>query len=88
MAGMYWSALSSPRSSMNSPIGLAPLVGVLPPALVLISLTTLAAGGVVGTMSEYLDVGLVGAAVVWVVTLGLLASVGRLLRSERLLSPA
>jgi hypothetical protein len=28
--GMYWSALSSPRQGLNSPIGLAPFIGILP----------------------------------------------------------
>ncbi len=87
IVGMYWSALSSPRSGMNSPIGLAPLVGVLPPVAVLLALTLGAASGLLNGATAYLEMAIVSAGLVAAVVIILLASVGRLLRSERLLSP-
>lgn len=35
VSGMVWSTLSTPRSGLNSPAGIAPLLGVAPPVLVL-----------------------------------------------------
>lgn len=88
IVGMYWSALSSPRAGMNSPIGLAPFIGILPPVAVLVSITALAASGIVGSPGEYLAVAVTGAVIVAAAALTLLALVGRLLRNERFLSPA
>jgi hypothetical protein len=34
--GIIWSALSTPRAGLNSPVGVAPILGVAPPVLVLI----------------------------------------------------
>jgi hypothetical protein len=87
IAGMYWSAFSSPRGSMNSPIGFAPLFGVLPPVMVLGVVTIGADSGLLGSATAYVEAAIAAAGVVWVVTLVLLGSVGRLLRTERLLSP-
>jgi hypothetical protein len=85
--GVYWSALSSPRTGLNSPIGLVPLVGVLPP---LATIGAFAALGVTGALSAPVAlrviagaVGLVGGTV-----LVLLRFMDRLLKPERLLSPA
>jgi hypothetical protein len=87
--GMYWTALSSPRTGMNSPVGVAPLLGVLPPVAVLISVTTLAANGwISGSPQSAIDVGIVAMVLLVVVDLLLLALVGRLLLRERLLSPS
>ncbi len=87
IVGMYWTALSSPRQMMNSPIGLIPFVGILP------SLATL--GVVVGvgvhgglTPALVLVVFAGATACVAIVVGGLLALIDRFLRRERLLSPA
>lgn len=78
--GMYWTSISSPRTGMNSPIGLLPLVGVAP--------SLVALGGAVAFSSHATDV-LAIALVVFTVLVALLISLtGRLLRTERLLSPA
>lgn len=87
MLSMYWSALSSPRSGMNSPIGLAPLIGVLPPLAVLVL------AGVVGTSGraagvDPVEVAIAALAVVAAGAIALLALSGRLLLRERLLSSA
>ncbi len=86
IVGMYWTALSSPRSGLNSPIGLAPLIGVLPPVSVLTTLSLLASAGTV-TSAEVTEIALLAVLGVAAVTVALLALSGRLLRSERLLSP-
>jgi len=84
---MYWTALSSPRTGMNSPIGIAPIIGILPPVGVLVVASVLEATGAVSSFG--VDVVAVLAMVgVAVTSLLLLAVSGRLLRSERLLSPA
>ena len=85
IVGMYWSALSSPREGMNSPIGLAPFVSLAPPVATLVAISVLAA--TVGASPTGFVV-LAGAAlgVVLLVVLVLLGSVGRLLRRERFLS--
>ena len=33
-AGVIWSTLSSPRAGLNSPVGIAPMIGVAPPLVV------------------------------------------------------
>lgn len=85
--GMFWTSLSSPRTGMNSPIGLAPFIGILP------SLATVAVVGVlaatVGASTSTLDeVALVAIGIVVLVVVVLLSMIGRLLARERLLSPA
>lgn len=83
--GMYFTALSSPRGGMNSPLGIIPLVGMAP------SLVTLIAVGVVGSAfgTGAILVVLVVALLAIAVMVGtLLALVGRLVRHERFLSPA
>ena len=80
--GMFWTSLSSPRTGMNSPIGLIPLIGVAPSALTLIAVGALAGSPAQG----YVIVAAVGAIVL--IAVGLATQVGRLMPLERLLSPA
>jgi hypothetical protein len=82
--GMYWSALSTPREGMNSPLGLLPLVAIIPQTLVLIVALGVQASGV----TSVLLVTESAVALLAVVVLVLLLSVGKLLANERLLSPA
>jgi len=85
--GMYWSALSSPREGMNSPLGIAPFFGILPPvaALVLIGVF----GATIGiTSNGFLLVTGAALTLVALTVLYLLANIGHLLRRERLLSNA
>ncbi|MCI4322569.1 MAG: hypothetical protein L3K03_00855 [Thermoplasmata archaeon] len=78
--GMIWSSISTPRTGMNSPVGIAPMVGVGPTVLVLIL-----AEGV--PSSEYYEV-TVGAALLLVAAvLALVSLSARLLGRERFLSP-
>jgi len=86
--GMYWTALSSPSMGMSSPIGVAPLIGILPPVIVLLSITALAASGGVSSPDAAWRIGVLAMVTVTAVTVGLLASIGHLLRQERLLSPS
>jgi len=85
--GVYWTALSSPRQGLNSPIGLIPFIGILP------SLATLAAVvefGLARGNSGSGVIGILGGAMVLIaaVVLVLLMRIGTLLRRERMLSPA
>jgi hypothetical protein len=84
--GTYWSALSSPRTGMSSPIGLAPFVGILPPTAVLAIVVALEASGTISGNAP-VEVAVSIMAAVAAVTLTLLALSGHLLRRERLLSP-
>jgi hypothetical protein len=86
--GMYWSTLSSPRSGMNSPIGLAPFIGILPPAGTLLIVAALGVAGVTTSLSTFYGIGVAAMSVVAVFVLLLLAMINRFLRRERLLSPA
>jgi len=71
--GVIWSTLSTPRMGLNSPVGVAPLLGVAPPVLVLI-----VAEGVDKSAYYYVTVG---------AALGFLALVAALLvASTRLMS--
>jgi hypothetical protein len=81
--GMFWTSLSSPRTGMNSPIGLLPLIGITPP---LVTLFALAAAPVLGVPAY--AVAFAALVLVAVPTIVLLSLTGRLLRRERLLSPA
>lgn len=80
-AGMYWTSLSSPRTGMNSPLGLLPMLGVAPGGLAL-----LAAEGAGPGYRTYVLIGAVVVVVVLAFVLLLLES--RLMPRERLLSPA
>jgi len=84
--GMYWSALSSPRQGLNSPVGLAPFIGILPSVATLAAVIALGANGV--SASAFFTVAVIAMALVTIVVVLLLSMIGRLLRRERLLSPA
>ena len=84
MVSMYWSALSSPRSGMSSPLGLAPLIGVIPPVAVLVLAGVAAGSRLAGLTPAGVAVAALG--VVAAAAFGLLALGGRLLLRERLLS--
>jgi len=78
--GMIWSSVSTPRTGINSPIGIAPMVGIAPTVLVLI-----VAESVPFSEFYYVTAGSAGAIVAAVV--GLLAVSARLMGRERFLSP-
>jgi hypothetical protein len=80
MVGMTWAAISTPRTGINSPVGLAPMVGIAPTLFVLLFAETAPA-------SQYYDFTGGGALVIIAATLGLLAMSGRLMGRERFLSP-
>ncbi len=80
ICGIIWSALSSPRMGMNTPVGLAPILGVAPPVLVLIVAEAV-------DRSAYYDV-TVGASLGFLaLVLLLLVASSRLMDRERYLSP-
>jgi hypothetical protein len=85
--GMFWTSLSSPRSGMNSPIGLAPFLGILPPLGTLAILVVLGISGVYSAASLLIAAAVMVVGVV-VIVVGLLGTMERFLRRERLLSPA
>lgn len=79
IGGIIWSALSTPRAGMNTPVGLAPMLGIAPPVLVLV-----VAEGV--DRSAYYDV-TVGAALGFLALVALLlVASSRLMDRERYLS--
>ena len=84
-AGMFWTSLSSPRMGSNSPLGLVPLIGILPATGTLGVILALESEGVhSATTLLIVAVGAIGLIAVTVVVLFSLT--GRLLRRERLLS--
>jgi hypothetical protein len=78
--GVIWSTLSSPRAGLNSPVGVAPMLGVAPPILVLILAESV-------DKSAYYDVTVGGAVGVLLLVAALLAASSRLMGRERYLSP-
>lgn len=84
MVGMYWTVVSSPRAGMNSPIGLMPIVGIAPSILTLVAVSVVGARLGVAAVPIVLGVALVS---ILGLALILLSQVGRLLRTDRLLSP-
>ncbi len=78
--GMLWSSVSSPRSGINSPLGLAPTTGIAPTILVLIVAESAPA-------SDFYYITTGAAVTIIVVTVGLLALSARLMGRERFLSP-
>ena len=84
--GMFWTSLSSPRTAINSPIGLAPLIGVLPSMATVGAIVGLSA---IGSGSALNFIIVAGGAVVLItlVVVLLLSMIEQLLRRERLLSP-
>ena len=85
--GVYWTALSSPRQGINSPVGLIPFIGILPALVTLFVIVSLAVSGPLSTDTLLLVLGS-AMGIVTALVLVLLASMGRLLRRERFLSPA
>jgi hypothetical protein len=79
-AGMIWSALSSPRMGLNSPVGLTPTLGVAPPLVVLILAESVA-------KAEYYDVTIAAAVGFLGITAALVLASARLMGRERYLSP-
>jgi len=84
---VYWTALSSPRQGINSPIGLMPFIGILPALGTLLAIVALSLSGPVSTGTLLLVLGS-ALGIVALFVLVLLFSMGRLLRRERLLSQA
>lgn len=78
--GVFWTSLSSPRAGMNSPIGILPMIGVVPTAVGLILALTFSAHA----RPILLGIELAMA----VAVLALLTRADRLMPPERLLSPA
>jgi hypothetical protein len=78
-AGMYWSTFSTPRTGMNSPVGIAPLLGVGPTVVVLIAAESAPA-------SEFYSITVSAAAILGAVVIVLVALSGTLMRRERFLS--
>jgi hypothetical protein len=78
--GMVWSTISTPRMGLNSPVGVAPLLGVAPPVLILLLAETVA-------KSEYYYVTVGAAAGFIVLVFVLLGASARLMGRERYLSP-
>ena len=84
--GMYWSALSSPRQGLNSPIGLAPFIGILPSVATLGAVVALGIFGNDSTGSSFIVATSISLVLVTALVTLLLGRIGRLLRRERLLS--
>jgi hypothetical protein len=85
--GVYWTALSSPRQGINSPVGLIPFIGILPALATLFGIVALTLSGPLSTTTLLLILGsAMGLVAIFVIVL--LASMGRLLRRERWLSQA
>jgi hypothetical protein len=82
--GMFWTSLSSPREGMNSPLGMLPIVGFAP------SLLTLLLTAVVAFRdpNQVLEVTSAAILVLVLLVVLLLRFAARLMRPERLLSPA
>ena len=78
--GMIWSSVSTPRTGINSPIGIAPMLGIAPSLLVFI-----VAEAAPKMYFYYITSGAAVAIIVAVV--GLLALSARLMGRERFLSP-
>ena len=77
--GVYWTSLSSPRSGMNSPLGVLPLIGVLPTTAVLVLALALPAHAI--------QIVLAAEVTMLVIVLFLLTRTDRFMPPERLLSP-
>ena len=77
--GMLWASISTPRAGMNSPVGLAPMVGIGPTVLVLLAAET-------APSSDYYYITAGAALILILVAVGLLALSAKLIDRERLLS--
>ncbi len=78
--GMIWASISTPRTGINSPIGIAPMVGIAPTVLVLVVADTVPA-------SEFYYVTVGAALTIIAVVVALLMMSARLMGRERFLSP-
>jgi len=78
--GMIWSSLSTPRTGINSPAGIAPLLGIAPTILVLIAAES-------APRSEYYYITAGAAVVILAAVLALLIASAHLMGRERFLSP-
>lgn len=77
--GMIWASVASPRAGLNSPVGLAPMIGIGPTILVLLAAET------APTSDYYYITGGASLALI-LVAVGLLALSAKLMDRERLLS--
>lgn len=80
VVGVFWTSLSSPRTGMNSPLGVLPLIGVSPTAAALILALTIPSHAATIVLGVELAV--------VVVVLSLIARTDRLMPPDRLLSSA
>jgi hypothetical protein len=78
--GMIWASISTPRTGINSPVGIAPMVGIAPTVLVLVVASTV-------PHSEFYYVTAGAAITIIVVVVALLVMSARLMGRERFLSP-
>lgn len=78
--GMIWSSISTPRTGINSPVGIAPMIGIAPVILVLIVAESAPA-------SEYYYITGGAAVAIIAAVVALLAISGQLMGRERFLSP-
>jgi hypothetical protein len=80
VCGMIWSALSTPRMSMNSPVGIAPMLGAGPTVLVIYAAELM-------PRSDYYYITAGASAALVIAVLTTLALATRLMSRERYLSP-
>ena len=78
--GVFWTSLSSPRAGMNSPLGVLPMIGVMPTAVTLVIALAIP--------SHATQIVLGAELIVVLVVVSLLARTDRLMPPDRLLSPA
>lgn len=78
--GMIWSSISTPRTGINSPVGIAPMIGIAPVILVLVVAES-------APPSEYYYITGGAAAVIIAAVVILLMLSGQLMGRERFLSP-
>ncbi|HEV2519971.1 MAG TPA: hypothetical protein VGX00_05045 [Thermoplasmata archaeon] len=78
--GMIWTSISTPRTGINSPVGLAPMVGIGPIILVLIAAESVPA-------SEFYYVTTGAAIAIIAAVVALIAMSSALMGRERFLSP-
>jgi hypothetical protein len=80
MTAMVWSAVSSPRAGMNSPVGFAPMLGIAPVIFVLIAAESV-------PRADYFYVTTGAALAVLLIVASIALASGRLMNRERFLSP-
>ena len=77
--GMIWASISTPRSGINSPVGLAPMIGIGPTILVFLAAET-------APSSDYYYITVGASLTLILVAVALLALSARLMGRERFLS--